>query len=247
MVWSFLLVITDGWTSRTNHSYAAHTVHYVDRSLNLHSHLLDTSELSLEHTSVNLACELETTFNQWDLQPNKLVATTTDNAKNIVNAIDRLDWLHFGCFAHTLQLGVKKAMDVPQIAKALARGKHLVSHFHHSAKSSSIVRQKQINLHCNQLSLVQDVTPRWKNTWPATAPLCYVIRATKTDLLPSDTQIKVMDVFMEVMKPLVEVTEVMGGKNKVTISAVRPLLYKIIDKHLLVLSSDDVLKKLLNV
>ena len=161
----FFAVTTDGWTSCANHSYVAQTVHYVDCSWNLCTHLLDTSELSLEHTGVNLAHELETTFNQWGLQPNKLVAITTDNAKNIVNAIDHLDWLHLGCFAHTLQLGVKKAMDVPQKAKALARGRRLVSHFHHSAKSSSILRQKQIDLHCSQLSLVQDVTTRWNSSY----------------------------------------------------------------------------------
>jgi len=44
------------------------------------------------------------------------MAVTFDNARNIVNAIENLSWQHFGCFAHTLQLGVKKIMQVAQLS-----------------------------------------------------------------------------------------------------------------------------------
>ena len=247
----FFSITTDGWTSRANHSYITHTVHYIDESWKLCSHLLDTAELSSGHTGVNLASELQESLQHWNLEVSKLVAVTTDNAKNIVNAIEILEWQHFGCFAHTLQLGVKKAMDVPQISKALGRAKRLVSHFHHSSKSSSILRQKQSDLHYSQLNLVQDVATRWNSSYymmerilKQQQPLCAaLLELRKTDLLPSDTEITGMEVFVEVMRPIVEITEVIGGEKRVTISAVRPLLHKLINQHLVVKPSDAQLTK----
>ena len=123
-------------------------MHYIDESW--------TVELSVQHTGVNLATELEVSFRRWNLPVSKLVAATTDNARNIVLAIEMLEWQHFSCFAHTLQLGVQKAMDLPQVSKALARARRLVSHFNHSSKSSYIFRQKQSDLYQPQLNLVQD-------------------------------------------------------------------------------------------
>ena len=110
---------TDGWTSRAYHSYVAHTVHYFDGSWTPCSHLLDTAELSVEHTGVNLATELEETLQRRNLPANNLVAATTDNARNIVLAIEMLNWQHFSCIAHTLQLVVQKAMATPQVTKPL--------------------------------------------------------------------------------------------------------------------------------
>lgn len=58
---------------------------------NLCDHLLDTTQLSVEHSAVNLADELEESLCQWNLDPGRLVAVTTDNARNIVNAVESLD------------------------------------------------------------------------------------------------------------------------------------------------------------
>lgn len=73
----------------------------------------------------------------------KFSAATTNNARNIVAALGILHWQQLGCFAHTIQLGVKKAMTVPEMVRALGRSKRLVGHFHHSIKSTNVLRQKQ--------------------------------------------------------------------------------------------------------
>ena len=82
-----------------------------------------------------------------------------------MNAIEILSWQHFGCFAHTLQLGVKKTMQVPQVSKALRHARNLVGHFHHSSKSSYILKQKQTDLHTDHLNLIQDVVTRWNSSY----------------------------------------------------------------------------------
>ena len=44
--------------------------------------------------------------------------------------------------------------------------------------------------------------------------------------MPSDSEFTTLEVFTKVMKPLVRITEAIGAEKWVTISAVRPLLYK---------------------
>ncbi len=44
--------------------------------------------------------------------------------------------------------------------------------------------------------------------------------------MPTDAEIKCIEIFLDAMKPFVEITESAGGENWVTLSLVRLLLYK---------------------
>ena len=57
------------------------------------------------------------------------------------------------------------------------------------------------------------------------------------------TEITAVEVFVEVMIPIVDITEVIGGEKRVTVSAVRPLLHKLINQYLVVKPSDAQLTK----
>ena len=74
----------------------------------------------------------------------------------------------------------------------------------------------------------------------ASTAVCYL---KKTDLMPSDAEISTMETFLEVLQPIVEITETLGGEKLVTISATRPLLYKLLSIHLVENSSDSLLAK----
>ena len=50
--------------------------------------------------------------------------------------------------------------------------------------------------------------------------------------MPSDTEFTVMECYKDVMKPLVDVTEAIGGGKYVTVSVIRPLLHKLLNVHL---------------
>lgn len=76
-------------------------------------HLLDTAECTTDHTADNLAAGLEDIPARWQLSVNNLNGTTTDNDRNIVSALDNLDWPRVRCFAHTNHLGIQKEMEVP--------------------------------------------------------------------------------------------------------------------------------------
>ena len=56
---------------------------------------------------------------------------------------------------HTLQLGVHKAMALPEMIRALGHAKRLVGHFHHSVKSTNVLHQKQKDLRHDEQHLIQ--------------------------------------------------------------------------------------------
>ena len=68
----------------------------------------------------------------------------------------------------------------------------------------------------------------------------------KTKLMPSNSEITALETFMEVLQPTVQITEAIGGESLVTISAVRPLLHKLLSLHLTGSSSDSPLAKAIN-
>ena len=58
--------------------------------------------------------------------------------------------------------------------------------------------------------------------------MCNTSRNEKGYLMPSEVEFAAMESFIEILKPLVEITETMEGQKWVTISAIRPFLYKLL-------------------
>ena len=61
------------------------------------------------------------------------------------------------------------------------------------------------------------------NLTPTIAVVCYI--DGDTELVPSDAHIIAMEVFVEVLTPLVEITETISGEKWITLSVVMPLLF----------------------
>lgn len=60
--------------------------------------------------------------------------------------------------------------------------------------------------------------------------------------MPTDSEFQAMEIFVEVMKLISENTSVIGAEKWVTLSAVRPLLHKLLHIHLSENQSDCTLK-----
>ncbi|KAJ8415057.1 hypothetical protein AAFF_G00007550 [Aldrovandia affinis] len=73
--------------------------------------LLDCVEISERHTAENLADQLLRIAQEWKMT-GKVAACVTDNAANITLAIRKTGWKHLPCFAHTLNLIVREALEV---------------------------------------------------------------------------------------------------------------------------------------
>ena len=100
-------------------------------------------------------------------------AFTTDNAKNVVNAVsENLMLVAIPCAGHSLNLALQDALAVKGVKTALARAKKVAEHFNHSRLDSKElkVKQKQLDLppHC----LIQDVVTRWNSMLDMASQLC---------------------------------------------------------------------------
>ena len=80
----FFAVTTDLWTSRATHPYLGCTVHFIDRSWELQSVCIVTVPLFEDHTGENITESLLDIMTNWNLFPDQLIVTTTDNGANFV-------------------------------------------------------------------------------------------------------------------------------------------------------------------
>ena len=115
----FFLATTDLWSSCTSDPYLSLTVHYIDMEWNLQSHCLQANYMPQDHTGEQIQDALNTSFDEWSLDPNKLVAITTDSGSNIKLACQLLKWKHLSCFGHSLDLAINKGLQDNRIDRAL--------------------------------------------------------------------------------------------------------------------------------
>lgn len=65
----------------------------------------------------------------------------SDNAKNMVKAAELLKTgFYLGCFAHILNLGPQKALQVPCVGNLLAKVRRIVAFFQRSAVSATALK-----------------------------------------------------------------------------------------------------------
>ena len=168
---SYIALTTDEWTSRATRGYMGVTAHFIDNKLTLQSRLLEIRRITSSTTAENLASELNDVMDIWQIRE-KVVAIVTDNAPNIVNAVEKqLKMRHVPCFAHTLNLVVQKAIDESQqLEKIREKVREAVAYFHRSVKAS-LALDKELSAAATEnddgekLKLVQEVRTRWNSTY----------------------------------------------------------------------------------
>lgn len=62
----YCALTTDAWLSCSTQNYVTHTVHYINKTWNLCSHLLEITELPVEHGAISLADELKESLKQME-------------------------------------------------------------------------------------------------------------------------------------------------------------------------------------
>ena len=107
----YLGLTTDMWTSRANDGYIAH---YITPSFKMKHRNLQSFSFPGSHSAVNIAKLLKELVANWKIDLYTQVTTfTTDNAKNIINAIiENLMLTMIPCAGHTLNLVVQRALSM---------------------------------------------------------------------------------------------------------------------------------------
>ena len=244
-------VTTDLWTSlHQQRAYISLTAHFVDSDFKHHSKCLQTLEIPQDHDASSLKDVLSSMFEDWKIA-GKVCGGITDNASNMVNAFRLMGMEHFPCVAHTLQLSIGRGLGVTRVQRVLGRCKKLVTHFKKSTKETYKLREKQEMLQLPQHMLIQDCVTRWGSTlamlerlMEQQAPIAAVLMDGKVrHLMPEGEEWSVIEVLVDILKPFQQATEAMGAVSYPTLSTVKPLLYKLVNRTLEVKENDTVVVK----
>ena len=101
-------------------------------------------EVAEDHNAESLASVLQNIFEDWKIT-GKVYGATTDNGGNIVNAcVNHLKLMHMLCIGHTLQLAVKRALEINRAKRVLGQCRKCAEHFNKSTKATYKLREKQI-------------------------------------------------------------------------------------------------------
>ncbi|KAL0231518.1 hypothetical protein GEMRC1_010922 [Eukaryota sp. GEM-RC1] len=128
-----LSLTTDLWTSRSQVPFLGVTAHFVE-SGELKSMVLDVKMLPFPHNDEAIAIAIKEILTEFDIK--KVLCVTTDNARNVVNAIKSLlpstSSYHGRCMGHVLNICVKACLDCLQ--PFIAKIREFVVDLHRSPK-----------------------------------------------------------------------------------------------------------------
>lgn len=159
---SHVSLTSDLWTSRANESFLTVTCHFIDKDYKIHTAVLSTNKMETNHTSENIAKEINIIIKDWDID-GKVVALVTDNASSMIKVCQILKIRHHPYFAHPLNLVVSDIFKHDDVDCVIKKCKNIVTFF----KSSNIAAQKLIIEQESQnkkpLKLIQEVPTRWNS------------------------------------------------------------------------------------
>lgn len=140
----YIHVTTDMWTEcHKQISYMTVTVHFCDKSMQLFTYCISTCEFEDAHTGENIYFKLKDIFAQWQISE-KIYSVVTDNGANVVKTAKTGKWYHLPCFAHTINLVVKDALEKQeQTINVINSCRRIVHIFKSSTKASNILRKEQ--------------------------------------------------------------------------------------------------------
>jgi hypothetical protein len=152
---------TDMWSSMGGHSFMAVTGHFITPDGLMCARLLDCSGFKGRHTSANITARLDEISVKFSVK-NKIVCCVSDNANNVVKAIEDAGLEQIGCFAHKLNLIVQDALKIfPVFLELKKKMSDLVTFVHRSNNAREDLETCQVRLKMDVKCLVTDCPTRW--------------------------------------------------------------------------------------
>jgi hypothetical protein len=163
----------DMWTSMNREAYLGITIHYVNSDWHLCNFLLDIIPFTTRHTGENIAQEIVRVLNEFNIS-DKIIALTTDNESAMIvcgrkvadslNAeLSSMNFSHYRCAAHVLNLGVKQGLQL--VSNSVDKVRELMI----KIKNSTFLCDK-LRTFCNIKEIIYhkpilDVETRWNSTY----------------------------------------------------------------------------------
>ncbi|XP_065096779.1 E3 SUMO-protein ligase ZBED1-like [Paramisgurnus dabryanus] len=226
-----LALTTDGWTSVATHAYVTITAHFISDTWELENFVLCTKKLRGSHTAAHVAESISNTLEEWNISREAVIAVATDNAQNYVKAIRDLSLLHVPCLAHTLNLAVRKGLEVRAIETALSRLKQTSAHFGKSPADCCLLEAKQELFGLKKERLINDCVTRWNTTYDMigraskqqAAVAAAIFEKKMSHLELSTSEWSLVEQIKDTLKPFKIATQALSTDAYPTASAILPL------------------------
>lgn len=241
-----LSLTADMWSSIAKHSYMTVTAHWMlDDFSKIEDALLCVEEMPEAQSSVNIEIRLSEMAANFSISSNNITCTVTDNGPNIVNSVSLIDdWKQLKCANHTIQLAVKKGVQVTAIQRIVGRAKKLVAHFNKSNKKTNAYRRMQCDDGVQQpLTLVSYTQIRWNTVYLMLNRLIklkdYIRRVLQDPELTSPnhasldlsaSQWSLCSSTVDVLKNFFDATKILSGRKYCTVSLTYPIVCSLKDK-----------------
>jgi len=190
-------ITTDAWTACTNQAYISITLHWIDKNWDMKHILLDFIPICERHTGIVFAENIFNTLKEYNIEK-KILAVTTDNAANMItfgqqlkikleNECNNVEFMHFRCAAHILNLAVQEGIKL--ISELIEKARKFASKIRNSL--SLFEELKKIFEMKNQPFLVPevDVPTRWNSLYLSIQKLHRIKNMTDI-LVASNCQLK---------------------------------------------------------
>lgn len=144
------------------------TVHYIDSDWNLCNFLLDIIPFANKHTGVNVAKEIIRVLEEFNIST-RIIGLTTDNeaamlvcGREIADAFDdeisSMNFSHYRCAAHVLNLGVKNGLKT--VDNSVMKARKLTNMIRNSTNLTNSLRSFCGLKNMKFLKLIQDIDIR---------------------------------------------------------------------------------------
>ncbi|XP_026819358.1 zinc finger BED domain-containing protein 4-like [Rhopalosiphum maidis] len=159
------------------------------------------------------------------------------------------------CAAHTLELCIKKLLDIQIFSTLIKRASNIVSAFKHSYKRSYALENVLEQLGKPKLTVIQSCPVRWNLTMFMLERLLEIRQrivtvmadrmhftrqeAQKLEFIEEDWDN--CNILFNLLKSIHSATTVLCADKKVTISLIRPIIHSLIFKHLKINENDNAL------
>lgn len=183
---------------------------------------------------------------EWDLPGLLGLVLVSDNASNMMKAGKLLGChMHLGCFAHTINLAVQKALKVEDTERILKCIRRMSTFFHRSHQAAHLLKTKAHQLQLTTEKLKTDVPTRWNSAFDMLTRFLYmqpavvlVIRSKELSALKereicslNDEETVAAEELETFLKPLKDITTYMCSEEMPTSSIIMPLCESLIGSN----------------
>ena len=202
--------------------------------------------LNNNHTANYLSSELAKICTEWNIKKNFIVAIVTDNAANALKSVkdffdiveenDLIINQHIPCLAHTVQLvpgnAIKNTALLPDL---IGRIKKIVTFSKQSNAAADQLRKIQMDEGKTEgtiLKLIQHVDTRWNSSYymierfllrsKPVSTVLLILRGSPQMMSADDMQ--VLQEFLDLLKPIEQITREMSAEEHVTGSKIIPII-----------------------